>query len=137
MSVCAGNNIGLALSALRLNNLCSLSDDCFKVVDEILIADFVVRLTADINQITRRGTSQANVGFARLTRAIHDAANDRNVHRRSDVIKTTFQGVHRANHIKVLSRATWAGNKVDAISSQLETLEDLETHFDFLDGVSG
>ena len=27
ISVGAGNNIGLALSALRLNNLCSLSDD--------------------------------------------------------------------------------------------------------------
>ena len=36
--------------------------------------------------------------------------------------------IHGADHIKILARATGAGDKVDAVGAQIQALENLEAH---------
>ena len=114
----------------------AISDDRFQMINKILIAHLVVRLARDINEVIRCRTGQPDICFPRLARAIHDTANHCHVHGCTNVFKTVFQFIHGTDDVEVLARTTRTGNEINAVGTQLETLQDLETHLDLLNRVS-
>ena len=107
------------------------------MVHKVLVADFVVGLSGDVDQIVWCRAREANIRFPRLAWPVNDATNHRHIHGRADIFKTVFQLVHRADHIKVLARATRAGNEIDAIGAQLQALQNLKAHLDLFHRIGG
>ena len=75
---------------------------------------------------------QPDVGFARFSRPVDDAADDRQRHRRRDVGEALLQRGDRLDDRELLPRAGWAGDDRDAAMAQMQRLEDLEAGLDLL-----
>src|SRR3546814_11220560 len=66
----------------------------------------------------------ADVGFARFAGAVDDAAENRQRHRRPDVLERLFQLLHGANDVEALARTTGARDDADAPGAQAQRFQD-------------
>src|SRR5690606_31059760 len=78
---------------------------------------------------------EADIGVERLARAVDDATDDRQRHRRGDVGQPLFQHADGADHVEALTGAGRAGDDVHAAVAQAQRLEDVEADLDLLDGI--
>src|SRR5690606_20147307 len=53
-----------------------LADQCFQVIDEMIVAQFAGRFSIDVHEIVGAAASKAEVGFLGFPWAIDDAADD-------------------------------------------------------------
>ena len=123
-------SIGLGrLRSLDLRRL--LLDQLDQVVDDVGILQPMVRHARDIDLVRAvAAAGEADVGLARLARAVHDAADHRHRHRRGDVGDALLQRLDGADHVVLLARAGRAGDEVDAAMAQAERLQHLEADAD-------
>ena len=126
------DQIFFELQSLFFQRCSTLTDHLFQMIDKIRIAHFVIRLTINIYQVTGRRSCQTYICLSRLPGAIYDATNYGNIHRRANIFQPLLKRIHCGNHIKILPRATWAGDKIDTIGAQLKALQYLKAYLDLL-----
>src|SRR5205085_12387975 len=82
-------------------------------------------------------TGEADVGFARLARAVDDAADDRDGDRRRDVREALFEALDGLNDLELLAGAGGAGDHGDAAAAQVQRLQNFEAGLHLLDRIGG
>ena len=76
------------------------------MLDQILIRQTVISKPRHIYLMRAFATAgETNIGLARLARAIHNAANDRNGNRLVDMLQPVLDDLHCLNHVELLARA--------------------------------
>src|SRR6185436_2478906 len=119
--------LGLVALPVRLDFGRLLLDQLGQMVDDTGVLQPVVRYARDIDLVRAvAAAGEADIGFARLARSVHDAADHRHGHRRGDVRHALLQGLDGLDHVVLLARAGRAGNDVDAAMAQIERLQHLE-----------
>src|SRR5690625_2015270 len=92
---------GLGLQLRRL--LLDLLDD---VVDHLVIRHRMALLAGEIDHAAPcPATGETDIGHQRLARPVHHAANDRERHRRLDVLEALFKDADRLDDVETLPRA--------------------------------
>jgi SAM-dependent methyltransferase len=85
------------------------------VIDQCFVFELINRLAVEIDHAgAGAAAGEANVGFARLTRSVHDAADNRQRHRGRNVLQPLFQDFDRLDDVETLPCAGWTGNDIDA-----------------------
>lgn len=69
------------------------------------------------------------------SRAIHHAADNRNVHRSDYIFRALLQRVNRTDNIKFLTRTGRAGDEVDPARTDTQRFQNIETDFDLFDRI--
>ncbi len=102
----------------------------FQLVDHVVVVQSIFTHAVFIKAAFLVAAGHAEGGDQRFARTIHHAADDRNIHRGDDIFQTLLQGVDRTDNVKLLTRAGWAGNEVNAASTNAQGLEDIEADLD-------
>ena len=106
--------------------------------DHVRVAKFMVGHPGHIDQVGAvAATGQPDIGLARFSRAVDDAADDRDRHGRGDMGKPFLELDHGFDHFELLAGAGRAGDDGDALVAQVERLQDLEPGADFLHRIGG
>src|SRR6202000_2962575 len=117
------------LAALGFDGLGLLLAELDDVVDELLVVEAVGGLAVQVDlavALARAAAGEAEIGLARLPRAVHHAADDRKRHRRGDVLQPVLQRAHRLDHVEALPRAGRARDDVHAAMAQVHALVVVE-----------
>jgi hypothetical protein len=90
------------------------------MIDDVSVFQAVVSQAADIDLMRAvAAAGEADIGLARLARAIDDAADDRDRQRRRDVGKPLLEPLDRLDHLELLTGARRAGNHGDPAPPQV------------------
>src|SRR5471030_883209 len=93
----------------------------FKLVDHFLIIKALSLAHAIfVKTALVMTTGYANGRNQRFTRPVDYTADNGDIHRGDQIFKALFQGIYRAYHIKLLPRTGWAGNEVNAASTNAQ-----------------
>ena len=79
----------------------------------------------------------SDIARARLARPIDDASDDRDGDRLTDMLQARLRLAHDADHIETLARARRTGDDIHAARTQLQGLQNGESHPHLFDGVGG
>ncbi len=104
------------------------------MVDHPFVLDGVVGEAGQIDHVLARAAAgQADVGLARLARAVDDAAEHRERQGRVDMLEPLFQRLNGADDVEALARAAGAGDDLDPAGADAQRLQDLvaDPHFLF------
>src|SRR6185436_20508096 len=97
------------------------------MVDHVLVADMMVGDAGQIDHVLAvAAAGEADIGLARLARAVDDAAEDRKRHRCADVGEPLLERLDGADDVEALARAARAGDDADAAIANAEALQYLE-----------
>ena len=110
------------------------------MIDELGVFQPVGRFSIEIDHAgaaTRATAGEAHIRFARFAWTVHDTADDRERHRRGDMLQPVFQHAHSFNDIESLPRAGWARNDIDTAMAQVERLQNIEARANLVYRVSG
>ena len=107
----------------------------FQLIDHIVVVQTVFAHAIFIEAAFLVAASDAECRNQRLTRAIHHAADNRNVHRSDDIFQALLQRVNRTDNIKFLTRTGRAGDEVDPARTDTQRFQNIETDFDLFDRI--
>ena len=106
------------------------------MVDDVGVLQAVVGEAADIDLVGAvAAAGEADIGLARLARAVDDAADHRHRQRRRDVREALLEPLDGLDHLELLARAGRAGDDGDAAAAQVQRLQHLEADLDLLDRI--
>ncbi len=93
------------------------------MVDDVGVSQAVVGEAADVDLVSAvAAAGKADIGLARLARAIDDAADHRHRQRRRDVRQAFLEPLDRLDHLELLPGAGRARNHRDAAAPQAQRL---------------
>src|SRR5690349_24126865 len=106
------------------------------MVDDVGILQAVVGEAADVDLVgTVAAAGKADIGLARFTRAVYDAADHRHGQWGRDVREALFEALDGLDDLELLAGAGRARDHSDAAAPQAQRFQDFETGLDLLDRI--
>ena len=96
-------------------------DKADNMLDDVAIRQPVIGETRHIDLMRSLSAAcQADIGLARLARAIYHTADDRHRYRHIDMFETLLDHLNCRNHVELVTRTGRAGNHRDTAAAQAQ-----------------